>query len=193
MGVDKFFDNPGMRRFTDVVQTIQAVVAAVSALVLVYLAIGHRGSVPIWLVVALLLGLSAIGLVYLRYLWRPTFYNIEEAHCELLIEEIGSHHRYTYTKEQLVRARRETRLIEFRAHWTGYGTRRPEINALHGHVLLDGDHPEEDFRVYRWVYPKHPVSRGQTIRVGIRQVHEDDQHPQQPYYYSYGIRWEWPA
>src|SRR5689334_9964301 len=113
MGVDRFFDNPGVRRFTDAVQTIQALIAAASALVLAYLAIRHRGSVPIWIAV-IALSLSAVALAYQRYLWQPTIYHIEEARCELLIEAVGDHHRYTYTKEQLVRARRETRLIEFR-------------------------------------------------------------------------------
>jgi hypothetical protein len=187
MGVGRFFDNPGVRRFTDVVQTVQAVVAAVGALVLAYYAIQRSvlsrwDSALIWLVVAVLLVELVVGYLYLRYLWRPVPYDIEEAHCELIVESVGRHHRYTNTKEHLIRARRELRLVEFRAHWTGHGSRQPAIQALHGHVLLNGGHTEEDFRTYRWVYPKRAVPRGQLIRVGIRQIHEDDLDAQEPYY-----------
>lgn len=190
---------PLLKRFTTAVEILQAIAVvattAGSLALLAYFAITRGLLVRDYAAIfGPLLAICVItmlaGWAYVRNRWEPSPYDILDARCELVIEAVGDHHRYTYTKHQTVRARREIRLIEFRAHWTGHGSVDTfRINALHDHVLLDGGQPEEDLRIYRWVYPKYPVPRGQIVSVGIRQVHEDDLVRQEPYYRDGGGRY----
>jgi len=127
----------------------------------------------------------AAFLVYIRWFHNPAQYEILKATCTLLVEAVGSHHRYTYTKIQKVRAlRRNLRLVEFKAHWTGQSSKgKLRVEPVYGnHVVLDGYNPEEDGRVHRWVYPGTPVGRGHILTVGIEHVHEDDMGQQRPYF-----------
>lgn len=192
MNPDGFFDRPTLRLLRLAAETVQAVGLLVtttsSAAVLVYLAVRPLIDSELALRTAIGAGASCATVLacrqYRRFRPVPTGYEILELRGELLIERLGDHHRYTYTKEQLIRSGRDDlRLIEIRTHWTGRGSQdRFQIQPLFGHVLLDGGQVEEDHRLYRWIYPGHPVGRGQTLRVGIRQMHQDDLMPQQPYY-----------
>lgn len=199
MSLDGFFDRPTLRLLRLAAETVQAVALLVtttsSAAVLAYLTVRPMIDADVALGVAIGTGACCAVLLacrrYRRYHPLPTGYEILELHGELLIERLGEHHRYTYTKEQVIRSNRDDlRLIEIRTHWTGQGSQdRFHIQPMFGHVLLDGGHVEEDHRRYRWIYPGHPVGRGQTLRVGIRQVHQDDLEPQQPYYRDGGGRY----
>jgi hypothetical protein len=130
--------------------------------------------------------LTALGfLTYIRWFQRLFQYEVLEVKGTLLIEEAGDHHRYTYTKHQKVRALRPNlRLVEFKAHWTGKSSRgKLRVEPVYGeHVVLDGQHSEEDGRIHRWVYIGRPAGRSEVLDVGIQHTHEDDMGQQRPYY-----------
>ncbi|MGC4892911.1 hypothetical protein [Micromonospora sp. DT31] len=138
------------------------------------------------LTVGLLVG-SATA-YYVRCAYRPPDFSIEELDGSLVVtrvvgEDGDGHHRYAYIRQQRIRANRQLRLVGIRSHWSGQNRVLEEATSLFPeHRLLDGALPEEDGRVYRWLYLLGPLARGRRVNVGIRQVFEDVYAPMKPYY-----------
>jgi hypothetical protein len=196
----KFLQTPFLRNLRDLVATIRAIAfiapALIGGLLLAYAILRRNTPLPSpFLILALALGwwLTLVGAwYYARFVSNPPFYKIVELEGVLKVERVNGHHRYTYTRKQTVKAtRNELRLIEFRAHWTGSGSNPPHVEPTEAdHEILDGKRPEQDGRVHRWLYPREPIGRGHTIKVGIRQIHEDDKSPQDPYFREGGGRYK---
>lgn len=197
----ELFDTPFLKSVRDAAATIRAFAFFAgligSAAVFAYLTIWKWALDPGLVVtagIAFLIWIITVAafIVYTGY-YDPAQYELVEVEGTLLVEAVGDHHRYTYTKRQKVKALRgDVRVIEFKAHWTGQSSSgRPVVHSVFlDHVVLDGKHAEEDGRVHRWVYPGGPVGRGQTVDVGIRHVHEDDLATQRPYYRDGGGRYK---
>ena len=190
--VEKILDRAFLRDLRNMVATVKALLFIAGGLLVagsaMYVVVADFNPSPFVWGVAAGLGVACIWTVALWY-WiarvhNPPFYKILEVHGSLLVQSCGDHYLYTYEKRQKIRVlRKSLRLVEFRSHWTGRSSKPMEVRPLvGGHVVLDGVTPEEDGRVHRWVYPGGPVGRGQELEIGVKQVHEDDQVRQKPYY-----------
>ncbi|MEU1966387.1 hypothetical protein ABZ541_21685 [Micromonospora sediminicola] len=172
---------------------LQLVVLAGTALVTVY-GVGATWLVALRLppatlaVLAALLFAASVATYYVRCVYRPPDFLIEELDGSLVVTRVRGddgrdHHRYAYTRRQRVRATRQIRLVGVRSHWSGQNRVVEEATSLFPeHRLLDGAVAEEDGRVYRWLYLLGPLARGRRVSVGIRQVFEDVYAPMKPYY-----------
>lgn len=201
MDIETLLDKPLLRILRNAVATVKAVsfivVAVAAGAGIVYVGVSYLGMdaialVPftVLLVVTIVAGTGAW--YYIVRFYDPPFCEILDIESRLVVESVDDHHRYTYTKRQTIRATRgQLRLIEFRAHWTGRGSKPPQVTTLvSDQVLLNGQRAELDGRVHRWIYPFPPVGRGQTLKTGIRQIHEDDVEPQRPYFRDGGGRYK---
>ncbi|MCI4066136.1 hypothetical protein MRQ36_27745 [Micromonospora sp. R77] len=103
-------------------------------------------------------------------------------------DEGRERHRYTYSRQQRIRATRNNlRLVGIRSHWSGQSRTLEEVTSLYPeHRLLDGAVAEEDGRIHRWVYLLGPIARNRRVRVGIKQVFEDTYAAMKPYYRESG-------
>jgi uncharacterized membrane protein YeaQ/YmgE (transglycosylase-associated protein family) len=117
----------------------------------------------------------------LTYTWGRRFmdlspYEIISLKSTELIERVGAHHRYTWTREMVVKARRrDVRLIEATFYWTGRTTKKLHCEPLvPDHRILDGRVTEEDHGVHRWIYLGRPLGRSEEVRTGIKLTFEDD-------------------
>lgn len=202
MDLDRLLDKPLLRHLRTAVATIRAVMfvgsVVLGAGVLVvlagkYVSASPKISIILAILLVLLLAVSSYAWFYVTRVYDPPFYEILRLEGVMVIESENSHHRYTYTRKQKVRATRDDlRLIEFRAHWTGTGRAgTTQVESLvRDHALLDGRRAESDGRVHRWVYPRRPLGRGQILEAGIKQVHEDDINQQLPYFREGGGRYK---
>lgn len=114
---------------------------------------------------------------YLRIHFEPAPYEIIELEGIMTVEPVGGHHRYVSTVRQTVRATRDgTRLVDFRSHWIGRGSRnRCRVELLFpGHRLLDGGIREDDGRIHRWIYPGYALGKGEELDTGMRYIREDN-------------------
>jgi hypothetical protein len=195
----KLFEKPVLKNLRDAVATIRAIgffaTLFGAAAVLVYAPtrqfVGPEAAVTAGIAVAVW-GFTLLGFWYYRtHAAAPDSYEVLAIEQMLVIEAVGSHHRYSYSKKQTIRAiRNDVRLVLFWDHWTGHGVNGVRAEPLiDDHVLLDGRQAEEDGRLYRWIYPGRPIGKGQVIEVGIRQVHEDDLVRQRPYHRGGGLRY----
>ncbi|MFI5833639.1 hypothetical protein ACIA5A_08165 [Micromonospora sp. NPDC051300] len=193
MGLRRLLDSTPARLAGQGSDLLQLVVLAGTALAALY-GVGTTWAValhvpPATLVVVALVLLAGAALTYyVRCVYRPPDFLIEELEGSLVVtrvEEPGgrAHHRYAYTRQQRVRATRQIRLVGIRSHWSGQNRVVEEATSLFPeHRLLDGAVAEEDGRVYRWLYLLGPLARGRRVQVGIRQVFEDAYAPMKPYY-----------
>jgi hypothetical protein len=187
-----------IRDFTATVRAAWFLISAVLTAALVAYAFLRRNLVGPTAAVMIILAVAGWWVTvlacayYTKNVNNPPFYEILELDGVLVVESSGHHHRYRYTRRQKVRAtRNDLRLIEMRAHWSGSSNAWPRVESLVGdHVLLDGKYEEEDGRVHRWVYPRRPLRKGEELRVGIRQSHEDEVRPQLPYFREGGGRYK---
>ncbi|MFK3979496.1 hypothetical protein ACI2K4_03845 [Micromonospora sp. NPDC050397] len=115
-------------------------------------------------------------------------FRIEELEGTLRVAATADHHTYTYTRKQTVRSNRDgLRLVAIRSHWSGQSRQRPHTSSLFPeHTLLDGGIPEEDGRIYRWIYLLGPIAKNQRVEVGLRHVFHDDFSTMKPYYRESG-------
>ncbi|UQU67576.1 hypothetical protein COUCH_15450 [Couchioplanes caeruleus] len=125
--------------------------------------------------------ISTICATALTYAWGRRFmdlspYEIISLHSTELVEKVGAHHRYTWTREMVIKARRrDVRLIEATFYWTGRTKKQFLCEPLVGeHMILDGKVTEEDHGVHRWIYLGRPMGRHEEVRTGIRLTFEDD-------------------
>lgn len=129
--------------------------------------------------------------------FNPAFYRIIRLEGDLRIEPVGDYRHYLYVRRQKIQATRDDlRLIEFREHWTGKGSRDSmtvQCTKPADAVLMDGKIPEEDGRVHRWVYPTRPLGRGETLEIEVHQAHIDDVEMQRPYFRQGGGRYDTDA
>ncbi len=189
--LEKFLDRPLLKNLRDLAATVRALgfwiglLAAALVYLTLWLKVHTPGrALPIGIATGVW-GLTVLGFwYYMMRIYEPPFYEILELEGLLVVECAGDHHRYIYTRKQRVRATREDlRLVEFRAHWTGWGSQRPRVESLMtDHAILDGRQAEEDGHVRRWIYPRHPIGKDREVEVGIRQTHEDDINHQLPYF-----------
>lgn len=174
-----------------VVLTATVLTASYSAVAAWAIGHGRPGLVASGAVAALT---AAAGLTYyVRCVHTPQEFVIEELDGLLVVARIQDgdgreHHRYTYSREQCIRATRHNlRLVAIRSHWSGQSRTVEEVASLFPeHRLLDGTIPEEDGRIHRWVYLLGPVARNRRVRVGIKHVFEDVYAPMKPYYRESG-------
>jgi hypothetical protein len=122
----------------------------------------------------------------------PTLYRILHLEGTLRIEPIDDYRKYHYERRQTIQATSDDlRLIEFREHWSGKGSRNSlSIECIKpvDAILLDGRVAEEDGRVHRWLYPTRPLARGECISLEVHQTHIDDVETQRPYFRQGGGR-----
>jgi hypothetical protein len=194
-------DRPALKNTRTVVATISATkflaITTISGAVFVVTALRTVEPDPIHLQLMVLLAIaSAAGLVWVSlYMIRrhnPPQYTIIALEGTLEITPVERHRRYVYERFQRIEATRDDlRLIEFREHWTGAGSKLPEAECRKpvGGMLFNGQLPEEDGRVHRWIYPGRPIGRGEQLDVLVRQVHTDDIQPQRPYFRQGGGRY----
>jgi hypothetical protein len=189
--IQEFLDRPLLKNLRDLAATVRALsfwvgllAGAVTYLVL-WLKVHSPGmALPIGVATGVWC-LTVLGYsYYMKYIYNPPFYEILELEGMLVVKCAGDHHQYIYSRTQRVRATRDDlRLVEFRAHWTGWGSQRPRVESLMSdHAILDGRQAEEDGHVRRWIYPRRPIAKGREVAVGIRQTHEDDINRQLPYF-----------
>jgi hypothetical protein len=200
--LERLLDKPPLRHLRTAVATIRAIMfvgtVMLGAGVLVvlagkYLSASPKTAIALAILLVLLLAVSSYAWFYVTRAYDPPFYEILKLEGTMVIENVNSHRRYTYTRKQQVKATRDDlRLIEFRAHWTGTGSTGTAqvVSLFRDHALLDGRRAESDGRVHRWVYPRRPLGRGQALEVGIQQVHEDDINQQLPYFREGGGRYK---
>lgn len=200
MDLEKLLDLPLLRNIRDAAATVRAVAffatLAVSAATLIYLWAGRNLLSPGF---ALAIGLALVAegatvgafLHYIRHVADPDPYTIVELAGLLVIERVDGHHRYINTRVQRLRANRnDLRLIEVRSHWTGRSSPNKALTEPldPDHLLLNGESPEEDGRIYRWIYLGTAIGRGDLVDVGIRQQFEDDVEQMRPFYREGGGR-----
>ncbi|GAB3428595.1 hypothetical protein [Flindersiella endophytica] len=202
MNLEKLLDRPALKNLRNLVATIRAASAVLFALSATgvlgsFTFLRHLIGSGVALTVGIILGVWGLTMMsfwyYVEHIYDPTFYEILELDGLLIVEPVGDHHRYTYIRKQKVRStRRGLRLIEFRAHWTGRGSRGTvRVESLMGdHVLLDGQRAEEEGYVHRWIYAHRPLGKRREITVGVRQTHEDDVEVQHPYFRESGGRYK---
>lgn len=200
MSAERFLNRQPFRIMRTLAETIKALTffgaAAVSGAGIILFGmkrISDSHTLAAILFTALTLCLVAQGYTWTFFLrsYDPRFYEILELHGNLRIEPSKNHHHYEYTRTKLIRPKRDNlRLIEFRDYWTGAGHKgSTKVRSLHHeHTLLDGHTEEEDQRVYRWIYLRRPLRRGEIIDVGMVQTHEDDVTPQRPFFRQQGGR-----
>lgn len=130
-----------------------------------------------------------VSLLLLRtILDNSSDFHIEELEGTLRVASAAGHRTYTYTRKQTVRANRDgLRLVCIRSHWSGQSRQRPQTSSLYPeHTLLDGGIPEEDGRIYRWIYLLGPIAKHQRVEVGLHHVFHDDFSAMKPYYRESG-------
>ncbi|MEV1286914.1 hypothetical protein [Micromonospora sp. NPDC049679] len=202
MDLERLLDKPVLKHLRSGVATIRAIMfvgsvlgsgLALIVLAARYFSVSWKLATALSVLLILLLSVSGYAWRYVTRVYDPAFYEIVDLEGLLVVEPLGDHRRYTYTRSQTVKATRDDlRLVEFRAHWTGKGhngTSRVE-SLIPEHAILDGRRAESDGRVHRWIYPRRPLERGKALRVGIRQVHEDDVEIQLPYFREGGGRYK---
>jgi hypothetical protein len=199
--LNELLNQPAAKALRDGVATVKALQYVGASVVVglggLYLLIA-RDVIPLGVAITagvslLVIGVMLVGFWYHeKYLSDRPFYEILEMEALLIVRTVGGHHRYEYTKEQTIRSlRKNLRLIDFKAHWTGEGAQPPKVSPLNpDHVVLDGREREADARVHRWIYPGEPVGRNMTLTTGLRQEHEDDVHRQRPYFREGGGRYK---
>jgi hypothetical protein len=197
MSVDGLLRSGPVRVIRDSVEVMQA------CLFLLALASGLLGAsvtivdgVTWWpdsAVAALVPTVIALALVVSLLLVRAILhgssdFNIEELEGTLRVASAAGHRTYTYTRKQTIRANRDgLRLVCIRSHWSGQSQKRPQTFSLFPeHTLLDGGIPEEDGRIYRWIYLLGPIAKRQRVEVGLRHVFHDDFSAMKPYYRESG-------
>lgn len=198
MALAAILDKPALQNLRTAVATIRAI-----GFVAVTIAtLGTGAYLTLWrsaenrgIALTATSGLAACGVMligfwyYLEHVHQHQSYEILELEALLIVEPVDDHHRYVYTRRQTVRALRDNlRLVELRAHWTGRGSKNTyQVESLnHEHLLFDARRPEEDGRVYRWIYLRSPLGKGSEAEVGVRQIHEDDIEIQFPFFRDSG-------
>jgi hypothetical protein len=190
-------DRPSVRAFRTGAELLQAiafvVTTAATAAGFVYLLLARRVVRPeltVVTVVAVVLLVVVVGgfAYYIAFLHDPDPYRILELNGLLVVRRVGEHHRYENIREQTIQAKRHNvRLVQMRSHWSGRSAEDPEVQSLVAdHILLDGQSPEADGRVYRWLYLREPIGRGHRVKVGIRHVFKDDAERMKTYYRESG-------
>ena len=189
----KVLDTPALKSMRDAAATIRAFIffgtPVVGLVGLAYLALVRGSARTDLLMVAFVAGLiivaiSVAAILYTRSYLEVNRYELAEVEASLLVERIGTHHRYTYRRENLVRARRNNvRLIGFSWYWTGQTANKIQISTTDpDHTLLDGLRTEEDGIRYLWVYVGRAMSKGESLWVGIELVAEDDMSPMRTFF-----------
>jgi hypothetical protein len=201
MRFERLLDLPVLRVMRATVATVRALAVTLAAFASVVIfpsflvnRVGlTKTAATVIVCVVVFSSLAAIATwFYVTTQYDPSQYSIDRLEGVLAIKPVGEHHAYEYTRRQDVRSTRGAlRLIEIRSHWTGRCSRRKSrIDSIYkNHCLLDGGRPEEDGRIHRWIYPGYPVSKGNVVEVGIKQVMEDDLEPMLPYYREGGGRY----
>jgi hypothetical protein len=203
MTLDGLMDRPALKNTRAVAATINSFVllSSIAASLLVAFSVDPRPNRAVLAsALSFFVAIALCALSYLRYRLRtfnPTFYRILRLEGILRIEPIGDHRRYHYARRQQIRATHDDlRLIELREHWTGKGSRDSStVKCVRppDAKLMDGEVPEEDGRVHRWVYPTRPLGRGECLDVEVHQTHIDDVETQRPYFRQGGGRYDTDA
>jgi len=130
---------------------------------------------------------------YIRVVHDPDDYVIEELIGQLTVRQTLRTkdrflYRYEYSRCQRVRATRNNlRLIRIGSHWSGQSISVAEVaSCFPEHRLFDGEIPEEDGRIYRWIYLLGAVGRGRRITVGLKHTFEDAFVSMKPYFRESG-------
>lgn len=198
MGLRKLLDSTPARlagRSSDLLQLVALAFTAFAALygVGITWTAAHGASVPLVVGTAAVIAVAAALTFYVRCIYTPEDFVIEELDGLLVVARVPGeggrvHHRYTYNRQQRIRAiRHNLRIVGIRSHWSGQSRMVQEAASLFPeHRLLDGAIAEEDGRIHRWVYLLGPIARNRRVRVGIKQVFEDAYGPMKPYYRESG-------
>ncbi|MFG1832898.1 hypothetical protein [Micromonospora chersina] len=198
MGLQKLLDSTPARlagRSSDLLQLVAlafTTLAAVYGAGITWAAI-HGASLPLVVGAAALFAVVAATTFYVKCIHTPKDSVIEELDGLLVVARVHGeggriHHRYTYNRQQQIRAiRPNLRIVGIRSHWSGQSRTVEEAASLFPeHRLLDGAIAEEDGRIHRWVYLLGPIARNRRVRVGIKQIFEDAYGPMKPYYRESG-------
>jgi len=203
MTLELLMDKTALKNTRTIAATINAFVllSSLVASILVAFSVNAEPNRPaLALALSFFLGIALSALAYLRHRLRtfnPTLYRILQLEGVLTIEPVGDHRRYHYIRRQRIRATHDDlRLIELREHWTGKGSRDSlTVKCIRptDAKLMNGEVPEEDGRVHRWVYPTRPLGRGECVDVEVHQIHIDDVEAQRPYFRQGGGRYDTDA
>lgn len=198
MGLQRLLDSTPVRLAGRSADLLQLVALAFTALAALYgagitWAVLHGPSAPLVVGAAAVTGAGAALTYYVRCVHTPQDFVIEELDGLLVVTRVKGedgriHHRYTYNRQQCIRAvRHNLRLVGIRSHWSGQSRTIEEATSLFPeHRLLDGAIAEEDGRIHRWVYLLGPIARNRRVWVGIKHVFEDAYAPMKPYYRESG-------
>ncbi|QGN45812.1 hypothetical protein GKC29_02375 [Micromonospora sp. WMMC415] len=198
MGLQELLDSTPARlagRSSDLLQLVAlafTVLAALYGAGITWAAV-HGASVPLVVGAAAVIATAAALAYYVMCIRTRQDFEIEELNGLLVVARVQgeggrNHHRYTYNRQQRIRAlRHDLRLVGIRSHWSGQSRTVEEVTSLFPeHRLLDGAIAEEDGRIHRWVYLLGPIARNRRVSVGIRHVFEDAYAPMKPYYRESG-------
>ncbi|MFG3702867.1 hypothetical protein ACGF5C_34160 [Micromonospora sp. NPDC047620] len=198
MGLQKLLDSTPARlagQSSDLLQLVAlafTVLAAPFCAGITWAAL-HGFSAPLVVGAVAVIATGAAFTYYVRCIHIPQDFVIEELDGLLVVAHVQGeggreHHRYTYNRQQRIRAvRHNLRLVGIRSHWSGQSRTVEEVTSLFPeHRLLDGAIAEEDGRIHRWVYLLGPIARNRRVWVGIKHVFEDAYAPMKPYYRESG-------
>ena len=190
MGLGKLLDSTPSRvvgKSADLAQGL-ALAAAVGGAAVTW-AVAHGLNIAMIATVAAAVVVVVVAVLAVRAVRSSSDYVIEDLEGTLTVRRVLQTderylHQYSYDRRQHVRAtRHQMRLVCIRSHWSGQSVDVDEVaSAFPEHRLLDGEVPEDDGRIYRWIYLLGPLARGQRARVGIRHVFEDAFVPMKPFY-----------
>lgn len=193
MWLSRLLERPLLKNVRDAAATIRAIIyflaPVISAGIVAYLTWGKRlvpPEIAITVVVAIFVTSSIV--VWMAYILRRRLpanaYEVLSLQSTLLVERVRDHHRYTNTKDMVIRARQGgIRLIDQRWYWTGQSSNPISVRSVFAdHVIFDGVRPEPDNWVHRWVYLGRSLAKGETARVGVAYSVEDDLQPMRPFF-----------
>jgi hypothetical protein len=197
MGIIDWPSSAPARRLQSVLDFLQAVVFGATSMGALIGAIFAIAGEDIWPItrtnaplafIACQVALGAVLYYYVRYRYNPRQFTIEELVGSLTIERVGHHHRFTYERQQRIRADRDgLRHVPIRSHWSGQSRRRSIVEAMSADYRVYNETiPEADGRIYRIIYLFGPIARGHRTSVGIRHRFEDDFQTMKPYYRESG-------
>ncbi|WP_213001177.1 hypothetical protein [Winogradskya consettensis] len=194
MLISQILDHPALKVVRDAAATIRAVgllgSPVVGAIAVAYITWGRRGVRPD-LAISIIAGLLAAAMLLAWGLRNSAAIRAENAfivdsmQSMLFVEIEGNHHRYTRSREQIIRCNQSigARLIPQGWYWTGQSSRPYEIRSIFpGQVIFDGARAEQDHWIYHWIYLGRRITMGEVVHVGTIVTVEDDVLPMREFY-----------
>lgn len=189
----RVLDHSSAKALRDAAATLRAVVlfatplvAAAGALYVVWNRDAPSAVVAVTLGMSVLVALIATCCAWkMSVLSRPeNHFVLERFESTLSVERVAGHHRYTLTRDFTARPKvRGLKLFPQTWFWTGQSSRARELESLYpGHVIFDGERPENDRLVHFWTYLGRDLLKGEPVSIGAVLTMEDDILPMRQFF-----------